>query len=176
LADDYENFLERTAKIQWGLMVCVYFVSYAPALLSLDIVDYEGHPAKLLFFLVVVVEMSDVCQYIWGKSLGRRKIAPNVSPNKTVAGFVGGTLTASLIGTALYWATPFGPLQAFAISLLITVAGFFGDLTMSAIKRDSGVKDYGNLIQGHGGMMDRIDSICFAAPVFFHVVRYFYTA
>ena len=175
IADDYNNFLERTAKIQWGLMVCVYFVSYIPALLTLDVVDYDGHPAKLLFFLVVVVEMSDVCQYIWGKSLGQRKIAPNVSPNKTVAGFVGGILTASLIGAALFWATPFGPLEAFGVSLLITVAGFFGDLTMSAIKRDSGVKDYGNLIQGHGGMMDRIDSICFAAPFFFHYVRYFYT-
>jgi phosphatidate cytidylyltransferase len=176
IADDYENFLERTAKIQWGLMTCIYFVSYAPALLSLKVVGCDGHPAKLLFFLVVVVELSDVLQYVWGKSLGRRKIAPNVSPNKTVAGFFGGILSASLIGAALYWITPFGPIEAFGVSLIITVTGFFGDLTMSAIKRDSGVKDYGNLIQGHGGMMDRIDSICFAAPLFFHYIRYFYTA
>jgi phosphatidate cytidylyltransferase len=176
IADDFEDFLARAAKIQWGLMVCVYFVSHAPALLNLDITGYEGHKAKLLFFLMAVVAMSDVAQYLWGKSLGRRKIAPNVSPNKTVAGFVGGVFTASAAGAALWWVTPFSPLQAFGISLFVTVTGFFGDLTMSAIKRDSGVKDYGNLIEGHGGMMDRIDSICFAAPVFFHLVRYFFTA
>ncbi|KKK76344.1 hypothetical protein LCGC14_2864600, partial [marine sediment metagenome] len=90
------------------------------------------------------------------------------------AGFVGGVCTASLIGMALFWATPFGPIEAFAVSLLITIAGFFGDLTMSAIKRDRGVKDYGTLVPGHGGVLDRIDSICFAAPVFYHLTRYFF--
>jgi phosphatidate cytidylyltransferase len=175
MADDYEDFLARTAKIQWGLMVCVYFVSHAPALLSLEFRDFKGHPAALLFFLTAVVESSDVAQYVWGKTLGRRKIAPNVSPNKTVVGLVGGVLTASAVGAGLWWATPFSPLAAFGISLAITITGFFGGLTMSAIKRDSGVKDYGTLIRGHGGMMDRIDSICFAAPIFFHLVRYYYT-
>lgn len=175
LAGDTERFLERTAKIQWGLMVCVYFVSYAPALLTLQIPRYSGQNAKLLFFFAAVVQMSDVLQYVWGKLLGRRPIAATVSPNKTVEGLVGGVLSASLLGMALWWATPFTPLQAGAMSLAITLMGFFGGLTMSAIKRDRGIKDYGELLPGHGGMMDRIDSLCFAAPIFFHLTRHFYT-
>jgi phosphatidate cytidylyltransferase len=175
IAGDCDRFLERTAKIQWGLMVCVYCVSHAPALLSLHIPGYEGQNAKLLFYLVLVVQMSDVLQYVWGKTLGRRKIAPTVSPSKTWEGFIGGIASATLLGAALWWATPFTPLQSGGLSLLITLLGFCGGLVMSAIKRDRGVKDYGNLIEGHGGVMDRIDSICFAAPVFFHVTRHFFT-
>jgi phosphatidate cytidylyltransferase len=175
LAGDTERFLERTAKIQWGLMVCVYFVSYSPALLTLQIPGYAGHNAKLLFFFAAVVQMSDVLQYVWGKLFGKHPLAPKVSPNKTVEGLVGGVLSASLLGMALWWATPFRPLQAGLMSLAITLMGFFGGLTMSAIKRDRGVKDYGELLPGHGGMMDRIDSLCFAAPVFFHLTHYFYT-
>ena len=175
MAGDCDRFLERTAKIQWGLMVCVYCVSHAPALLLLDIPWYRGQNAKLLFFLVLVVQISDVLQYVWGKTLGRHKIAPHVSPNKTVEGFVGGILSATGVGTALWWATPFKPLQAAGMSLVITLMGFAGGLVMSAIKRDRGVKDYGTLIEGHGGVMDRIDSICFAAPIFFHLTRHYFT-
>lgn len=175
LAGDCERFLERTAKIQWGLMVCVYCVSHAPALLTLDIPGFAGRQANLLMFLVIVTQMSDVLQYVFGKTLGRHKIAPNVSPNKTWEGFVGGIATATLLGAGLWWATPFNPLQAAGMALLVTLMGFCGGLTMSAIKRDRGVKDYGTLIEGHGGVMDRIDSICFAAPVFFHITRYFFT-
>lgn len=175
LAGDCERFLERTAKIQWALMVCVYCVSHAPALLTLDITGHPDAGAKLLFYLVLVVQLSDVLQYVWGKTLGHRRIVPNVSPNKTWAGFLGGTLSATLVGTALWWVTPFRPWQAAGISFVITLMGFAGGLVMSAIKRDRGVKDYGALIEGHGGVMDRIDSLCFAAPVFFHMVRYFYT-
>ncbi len=174
-AGDCERFLERTAKIQWGLMICVYCVSHAPALLTLNIPGYEGQNAKLLFFLVLVVQISDVLQYVWGKTLGRRKIAPDVSPNKTLEGFVGGVASATLVGAGLWWATPFTPWQAAGMSLAITLMGFFGGLVMSAIKRDRGVKDYGQMIEGHGGVLDRIDSICFAAPVFFHLTRYFFT-
>jgi len=174
-AGDCERFLERSAKIQWGLMVCVYFVSHVPALLMLSIPGYEGQNAKLLLFLVLVVQLSDVLQYVWGKLLGRRKIAPTLSPNKTLEGFIGGVLSATVVGAALWWATPFTPWQAALFALLITLMGFFGGLVMSAIKRDRGVKDYGTLIEGHGGMVDRIDSLCFAAPVFFHLVRFFFT-
>jgi phosphatidate cytidylyltransferase len=155
-------------------MVCVYCVSHAPALLVLDIPGYREQNAKLLFFLVLVVQISDVLQYVWGKTLGRHKIAPHVSPNKTVEGFVGGILSATAVGTALWWATPFKPLQAAGMSLVITLMGFAGGLVMSAIKRDRGVKDYGTLIEGHGGVMDRIDSICFAAPIFFHLTRHYF--
>lgn len=173
-AGDTTRFFERTAKIQWGLMVCVYCVSYAPALLILHIRGHSGREPALLLFLLVVAQLSDVFQYVWGKLLGKHKLAPHVSPNKTVEGLVGGGLTAAAIGTSLYWATPFAPWQAALLSLLIVLMGFAGGLVMSAIKRDRGVKDYGSVIIGHGGVMDRIDSLCFAAPVFFHTVRWFW--
>ncbi len=175
LAGDSEHFLERTAKIQWALMVCVYCVSHVPALLTLRIPGYEGQNAKLLLFFVLVVQISDVLQYVWGKLFGKHAIAPTISPNKTVEGFWGGILSATAVGTALWWATPFTWWHAALLSFLLTLMGFFGGLVMSAIKRDRGVKDYGTLIEGHGGVMDRIDSLCFAAPVFFHLVRYCYT-
>jgi len=174
LSGDTENFLVRIAVIQWGLMVCVYCVSYAPALLMLDIPGYERENAKLLLYLLLVVEMSDVLQYVWGKLAGRHAIAPTVSPKKTVEGFVGGILSATLLGTALWPMTPFRPWQAAAMSAIATLMGFAGGLTMSAIKRDRGVKDFGTIIAGHGGVLDRIDSICFAAPIFFHLTRYFF--
>jgi len=175
LAGDTERFLERTAKVQWGLMVCVYFVSYAPALLVLQIPGYERQNAKLLFFFACVVQLSDVLQYVFGKLFGHRPVAATISPNKTLEGFLGGTIAASMVGAGLWWVTPFSPLAAFGMALAITLMGFCGGLTMSAIKRDRGVKDYGELLPGHGGMMDRIDSLCFAAPVFFHLTRFFYT-
>jgi phosphatidate cytidylyltransferase len=174
LAGDTEDFLARTAKIQWGLMVAVYCVSHAPALLMLQIPGYERQQAKLLLFLIVVVQLSDVLQYVFGKTLGKRRIVPLVSPNKTWEGAVGGIASASLVGALLWWATPFTPWASGAIALLVCILGFAGGLVMSAIKRDRGIKDFGTLIEGHGGIMDRIDSLCFAAPVFFHLVRYFY--
>jgi phosphatidate cytidylyltransferase len=176
LAGETEQFLARTATIQWALMICVYCVSYAPALLTLDIAGYENENAKLLLFLVIVVQGSDVLQYVWGKLFGRHRIAPAISPNKTWEGFLGGIATATVIGTALWWATPFAPWQAAVMSLVIALMGFAGGLVMSAIKRDRGVKDFGTLIAGHGGVLDRIDSLCFAAPVFFHLTRYFFGA
>lgn len=174
MAGDTTHFLERAAKIQFGLMICVYCLSYAPALLMLRIPGYEGEGAKLLLFLVIVAQASDVLQYVFGKLFGRRRIAPGVSPNKTWEGFVGGVGAATLLGTGLWWATPFSPWQAAGLSLVVTLMGFAGGLVMSAIKRDAGVKDFGAAIAGHGGILDRIDSICFAAPVFFHLVRYFF--
>ena len=173
LTGDCEDFLERAAKTQWGLMVCVYCVSYAPALMTLPFGRNGG--ARLLLFFLLVVQSSDVFQYTWGKLCGRHPIAPRVSPNKTWEGFVGGVGTATLLGAGLWWATPFSPWQAAGMSLVINLLGFAGGLTMSAIKRDRGVKDYGTLIEGHGGVLDRVDSLCFAAPVFFHLTRYYFT-
>jgi phosphatidate cytidylyltransferase len=172
-AGDCEQFLARTANSQWGLMICVYCVSYAPAILGLKIPGYEGQNGKLLFWFVLVDQISDVFQYVWGKTLGKHKVAPTVSPNKTWEGLIGGMASATLIGGALWWATPFNFWQAIGMSLAITFMGFGGGLVMSAIKRDRGVKDYGSAIGGHGGVLDRIDSLCFAAPVFFHLTRYF---
>jgi phosphatidate cytidylyltransferase len=174
LRGDSERFLERAADLQWGLMICVYCVSYAPALLTLRIPGFDSASGALLLFLLVVTEASDVMQYVWGKLLGHRKIAPTISPNKTWGGFVGGIASAVIVGTALWWLTPFQPWQAAAMALVVTTTGFAGGLTMSAIKRDRGIKDFGNLLPGHGGILDRIDSLCFAAPVFFHLTRYFF--
>jgi phosphatidate cytidylyltransferase len=175
MSGDTEHFLERAAKIQFGLMICAFCLSHAPALLILNIPRFEGRNAQLLLYLVLVDQMSDVLQYVWGKLTGRHKIAPSVSPGKTWEGFLGGVATATLLGAALWRATPFTPLQAAGMSLVITLLGFAGGLVMSAIKRDAGVKDFGAVIEGHGGILDRIDSLCFAAPIFFHLVRYFFT-
>jgi phosphatidate cytidylyltransferase len=172
LTGDTEHFLERAAKIQFGIMVCLYSLSYAPALLMLKIPGFEGRDARLLFYLVLVAQMSDVLKYVWGKLIGKHKIVPQVSPNKTWEGFCGGVLTATALGAALWWITPFTPLEAAGISLVIALLGAAGGLVMSAIKRDADVKDFGAMIEGHGGILDRIDSLCFAAPIFFHVVRY----
>ena len=174
IAGDTVAFLERIARTQWGLMICVYGVSHAPALLMLDIPGYSGQNAKLLLYLLLVVESSDVLQYIWGKLCGRRAIAATVSPGKTVEGFAGGIISATLAGCALTPITPFTLWQSAILSLIVTIMGFAGGLVMSAIKRDRGVKDFGSAIAGHGGILDRIDSLCFAAPVFFHLTRYFF--
>jgi phosphatidate cytidylyltransferase len=172
LAGDTSRFLERTAVHQWGLMICVYFLSHVPALLLLPAHGIRYQNIKLMFFLVLVVEFSDVSQYVWGKTIGRRAVAASISPNKTWEGLIGGGLTATALGAALWWATPFSSAVAALMALLLVVMGFVGGLIMSAIKRDRGVKDYGAFIAGHGGILDRIDSLCFAAPIFFHVTRY----
>jgi phosphatidate cytidylyltransferase len=178
LAGSTEQFLDRTARTQWGMMVTVYFVSYVPAIIMMQIPGYSdaGQNFKLLLFLVIVAQASDVLQYIVGKLAGRLQIAPNVSPNKTVEGFAGGICLASLLGASLYWITPFTMLQAGLLALVICLMGFAGGLVMSATKRDRGVKDFGTVLPGHGGILDRIDSICFAAPIFFHLTRYFYSS
>ena len=169
------NFLIRVAEMQWALMICVFCVSHVPALMDLDIPGFEGRGVLLIAFLVIVVQLSDVLQYVWGKLLGRHRIAPALSPSKTVEGFLGGCLSATLIGAALWWMTPFTPLEAAGMSLMIALMGFLGGLVMSAIKRDRGVKDWGHTIAGHGGFIDRLDSVVFAAPLFFHLTRYFWT-
>jgi phosphatidate cytidylyltransferase len=172
---DSKNFLARTAETQWGVMVCIYCISHVPALLYLEIPGYENRNPLLVIFLLIVVQSSDVLQYVWGKLLGRHKIAPSLSPSKTWEGFVGGVACATLLGTALWRITPFSPLQAAAMSLTATLMAFFGGLVMSAIKRDRGVKDWGHLIEGHGGMLDRLDSVAFSAPILFHLTRYYFT-
>jgi phosphatidate cytidylyltransferase len=174
LRADPTRFFDRIAAVQWALMLAVFCLSHVPALLTLQIPGFEGRQLLLIAFLVIVVQSSDVLQYIWGKLLGRRKIAPTLSPSKTWEGFIGGVLSASLLGAALWWITPFSIVEAGLIALLVNLMGFFGGLVMSAIKRDHGVKDWGHLIAGHGGVLDRLDSVLFSAPVFFHVVRYVY--
>lgn len=189
LAGDTSNFLQRAALIQWALMVCVYAISYIPAIMQLPVMIQDGREAAegsalgsggadgalLMLFLVVVVQLSDVFQYVWGKTLGKHPVAPTVSPNKTWEGLIGGVLTATAIGAGLWWITPFAWWQAALLALVSCLMGFFGGLVMSSIKRDRGVKDFGATIAGHGGIMDRLDSLSFSAPVFFHLVRFFFT-
>ena len=177
---DPKRFLERSAKIQAGLIICVYALSHVPALLNLEIVErvdrkpWHGH-FGLLFYFIVIVQLGDVFQYGWGKLLGRRVIGPRINETRTWEGFFGGVLSTALMGMLLKFVTPFQLWEAACISTLTAVAGSAGGMTMSAIKRDRGVMDYGTLVQGHAGVLDRIDSICFAAPVFFHLIRRFYT-
>ncbi len=174
LGSDTTRFLERAAKVQWGLMICVYCLSHVPALLTLDIPGYAGLNPLLIVFLILVAQASDVLQYIWGKLFGKHKVSPSISPSKTVEGLVGGVLSSTAVGASLWWITPFTPWQAALVALTINILGFFGGFVLSAIKRDRGIKDWGAMIEGHGGMLDRVDSISFSAPVFFHIVRYWW--
>jgi phosphatidate cytidylyltransferase len=167
-----DDFLIRVAETQWALMIAVFCVSHVPALLALSIPGYEGQNVLLIAWLVFVVQLSDVLQYAWGKILGRHPVAPRLSPSKTWEGLIGGVLSATLAGACLWWITPFSFAEAAGLGLVVTIMGFCGGLVMSAIKRDRGVKDWGQLIAGHGGFIDRLDSVMFAAPIFFHIVRY----
>ncbi len=167
-----DDFLVRAAKIQWGLMIAVFCISHAPALLMLDLGPVR--PVYLLFFLVTVVQLSDVLQYVAGKLFGRHKMAPNVSPSKTWEGLIIGGLAATGVGSALWWITPFSPVQAAGMAFAIVAAGALGGLVLSAVKRSLGAKDWGTMIEGHGGTLDRMDSVTFAAPLFFHLTNYFF--
>jgi phosphatidate cytidylyltransferase len=207
MAGDYRRFLERTAKIQCGLLICVYCLSYAPALLSLEkransqerahavAVDATISPKekiaesaaagtgepdagggpRLLFFFILIAQLSDALQYAWSQLPNKHVIVPAINTTRTWEGLLGGTASVMLIGALLWWATPFSGANwwmSAVMSAVIALMGFAGSITMSAIKRDRGVKDYGTLIEGHGGVLDHIDSICFAAPVFFHFTRW----
>lgn len=179
LAGDFKRYLERCTTIQTGLMICVYCLSYAPAMLSLKVDRLAADNTIMkstsflpLLFFFIIVALSDAFHYVCEKLMGKHLIAPAISQNKTWEGFLGGLGCASLGGMALYWASPFKAPQAAMMAALISAMGYCGGLTMSAIKRDRGVKDYGTLLVGHSGVLDRIDSICFAAPIFYHVTKY----
>lgn len=173
LAGDQKRFLERVAKIQCGLLICVYALSHAPALLYLKL--EKGGNAGLLLFFIIVVQMGDVFQFVWSHLLGKKVIAPGINANRTWEGFIGGTLTAIVVGMILHPLTPFSLLQSILMSSILAVMGAAGSMTMSAVKRDRGVEDYGTLVEGHVGVLDRFDSMCFAAPVFFNLTRFLFT-
>lgn len=174
LARDPKGFVPSVSQLQWGLMAFVFGLSHLGYLLALKGVADGVDGRSLLLFLVFITEISDVMQYIWGKLLGRRRILPTISPNKTWEGFFGGLLSMAVIALPLRFLTPFGALETLLVALLVGLAGFCGGAVMSAVKRDFGVKDFGTLIPGHGGMLDRVDSLCYAAPIFLHYVRYFH--
>ena len=226
---DPKRFLERIAKLQLGLIVCVYSLSYVPALLTLDLpqpilpeesataavldrglekavidtlappdtvfvkltviqdestlppslpflstMNVSGRHWRLLFFFIVIVQLGDVFQYLWSQTAVRHVVAPNINATRTWEGALGGAATTALLGVALWYFTPFPKWwEAGLIALVTSLMGFAGNMTMSAIKRDRGVGGYGSLLSGHGGILDRIDSLCFAAPVFYHLAWIF---
>ena len=172
LVGDTSGFLHTVSAIFWGWIMTVFALSHAAWLLMLPTTNTQGG-ALLVLFLLATTESNDIAQYLWGKSCGRRKVVPKVSPGKTLEGLVGGVITtmiASLIIGPLL--TPLNTSQALLAGLLIGISGFCGDVVMSAIKRDISVKDSGKLLPGHGGLLDRIDSLIFTAPVFFYFIRY----
>lgn len=168
------GFLRAVGTVHWGLMMTVFCVSHVAALLMVPLTtNPQGGGAGLVLFLVMLTQLNDVAQFLWGKTLGRHKVVPLVSPNKTYEGFLGGAVTTTaLAGLLGPWLTPFGGYEALAAGLLIATSGFIGDVVISALKRDLGIKDSGTLLPGHGGLLDRLDSLLYTAPLFFHYARY----
>ncbi|MDD5269741.1 MAG: phosphatidate cytidylyltransferase [Candidatus Omnitrophica bacterium] len=176
LTNKPDLFLGTTAKIQWGLLAFGLGLSHLGYLINTpEYASLKIDGRTLLLFLVIMTELNDVAQYFWGKLLGKHKILSLVSPKKTWEGFVGGIITVVFVGFAINFLSPFKTFREIVlVSFVISICGFFGDVVMSAIKRDLSVKDFSAAIPGHGGILDRIDSICFTAPVFFHIIRYWY--
>jgi phosphatidate cytidylyltransferase len=174
LIGETAGFLRAAGSLHWGLMLTVFNLSHVAYLLALPTaVNPAGGGAGLVLFLMFLTQFNDVAQYVWGKTLGRHPIIPKVSPKKTWEGFIGGVATTTLLAWALApWLTPLSGWEAPAAGLLIGLAGFVGDVNISALKRDLGIKDSGSLIPGHGGILDRVDSLTFTAPLFFHFLYY----
>jgi phosphatidate cytidylyltransferase len=177
MAGETQGFLKAAGTLNWGIMTTVFSISHLAYLLVLPLsVNPAAGGAGLVFFLVVLTQLNDVAQFMFGKSFGRHKITPTVSPNKTWEGLLGGVLATTVVAwQAAPLLTPFTVTQSLAIGIIISLAGFMGDVVISAVKRDLKIKDTGTLIPGHGGILDRIDSLTYTAPLFFHVVAYFYT-
>ena len=172
-----KGFLRAIASLHWGLMTTVFAGSHAAFLLVLpDEVNPAAGGAGLLLFVVILTEANDVAQYIWGKMIGGPKVIPTVSPGKTWAGVLGGIASSAVIAAAMApWLTPMALAPALVVGGFLGLAGFAGDVTISALKRDLGIKDSGSILPGHGGILDRLDSLTYTAPLFFHIIRYFYT-
>jgi len=177
LRGDTQGFLRAVGTLSWGLMLTVFCLSHLAMLLASGEVDNPvAGGVGLLFFVVVLTQFNDVAQYTWGKLIGRHKVTPKVSPKKTWEGLVGGVLTTTAVAAGLGpYLTPMDMAWSALAGAVIGAAGFLGDITISAVKRDLGVKDTGGLIPGHGGILDRVDSLTYAAPAFFHFFRYFFT-
>ncbi|MGY4827919.1 phosphatidate cytidylyltransferase [Sphaerotilaceae bacterium SBD11-9] len=176
LGNDPTRFLERTAKIQWGTMVCVYGMSHAPALLLLEFKGYEDRGAFLVLYLVMVVVTAQIVQQAASHRLRRRPVARHISRNFSWRAWVLGMVSAGLAGGLLFWITPFKPAQAIFIGLVAGGTSTMGALVMQALKRDAGVRHWGSRasVTGAVGLLDRVAPLCFAAPVFFHSVRWYF--
>ena len=174
LIGETHGFIRAAGTLHWGLMTTVFSLSHAAFLLALP---PERNPSAggdgLLLYLLILTEFNDVAQYVSGKTLGRHKVIPKVSPKKTVEGVIGGVIATTLLAMLMApYLTPLTPAESVLLGLLLGLAGFFGDVTLSALKRDIGIKDSGSILPGHGGILDRVDSLTFTAPLFFHAVYY----
>ena len=168
-----KGFIRSLGTIHWAVMLSVLCVSHIAYLLQLPVKNEQAGALGLVLFLIFITQFNDVCQYIWGKTLGKHKIIPKVSPKKTWEGFIGGVITVTLIsGFVAPYLTPLTMVQGFVAGTLIAISGFVGDVVISSVKRDLAIKDSGTLIPGHGGLLDRIDSLIYTAPLFFHFLYY----
>ena len=177
LAGDTRHFLERNAKLQWGIMVCIYGISHVPALLLLKFPNYQGKNAFLVFFLVFVVQTCMIVQHLVSKRLNKAPSAPDISKSFNWTSWSIAVLVASLVGGLMAGLTPFKPAQAVGMAMIACVAGSLGHLVMKALKRDRGITNWGKegkSVTGASGLLDRVDALCFAAPVFFHSVRWYF--
>ena len=173
LIGDTKGFIRSASLLHWAAMLTIFCISHIAYLLRLDPLNEDAGSIGLVLFLLVATQANDICQFIWGKLLGRNKILPNVSPNKTWEGFIGGMISVTACACfAAPFLTPLNQFQGLIAGLIITVSGFIGDVVISSVKRDLQIKDSGQLIPGHGGILDRMDSLLFTAPLFFHFVHY----
>lgn len=174
--NDPQRFLERTAKIQWGVMVCIYGMSHAPALLLIDLPRYAGRGAFLVFYLVVVVATAQIVQELASRRIRARPVARAISRSFSWRAWATGALAAAVVGALLYWATPFKPIPALLMGFIAGASGSLGEFVMKALKRDAGVRSWGGKasVTGAVGLLDRVAPLCFAAPVFFHAVRWYF--
>lgn len=174
--NDPQRFLERTAKIQWGIMVCVYGMSHAPALLLLDLPRYQDRGAFLVLWLVVAVAAAQIAELVASRRLRRRPVARAISRSFSWRGWAIGAATAAFVGALLYWITPFKPIPALVMGFIAGGSGSLGEFVMQALKRDAGVRHWGGRasVTGAVGLLDRVAPLCFAAPVFFHSVRWYF--
>ncbi|MGL6194738.1 MAG: phosphatidate cytidylyltransferase [Thermoguttaceae bacterium] len=174
LIGENEGFLKSCGTIHWGLMSTVYSLGYLAAYMSIPVEkNPTGGAVGMLLCILILTVFNDFAQFLFGKSFGKHKIIPKVSPNKTWEGFIGGVIATTLMALFLVpYLTPLSLIRGGGAGFVIAVAGYLGDVTMSAIKRDIGVKDTGSLLPGHGGILDRLDSLVFTAPLFFHYIVY----
>jgi phosphatidate cytidylyltransferase len=176
LIGETDGFVKAVGTLHWGIMLTVYCISHVAYLLVMPAREgFLPGGTALVLFLVILTQANDVAQYMWGKSFGKNKIIPKVSPNKTVEGFLGGLSTITVLAVLLSpLLTPMSLFHSAIAGILIASAGFVGDVTVSALKRDLQLKDSGSLLPGHGGIMDRVDSLTYTAPLFFHFIHYLY--
>ena len=169
LIGETRGFIRSIGVMQWGVMLTVFGLSHIAYLLVVPLKDYEGSGIGLVLFLLVMTQLNDVSQYVWGKCFGKHKIIPKVSPNKTVEGFLGGVFTISLVSFYVSpYLTPLSGVNGLLAGVVISFSGFIGDVVLSSVKRDLAIKDTGQLIPGHGGILDRLDSLMYTAPLYFH--------